>query len=264
MIKGKDNLLKWVRSNDSAYWKVFPYGSGKNNYIFTSSDEPNLSLDQSIQKLSECLELLESGRYTVACKQTPTQSKALSEIAYEHNNGVATTTNQPETSHHQVSGISQSFEERLQSELNKFRQELKVQEMQKEIDRLKQELSEAKGSNLEATFNRVLNRVDPYLDPVLDHFFPQAEKTAKVAAIGFSSQTNENQKTETMPTTNQKYSAPQAKAKDSEEASQRCRIAMQSWMDADEDFFLYVVEKIAHTAVNDPNTYQMYRSMLLK
>lgn len=252
MLSGKENVLKWIGQNDAPYWKIYPYGAARNNYIASNDENGSNSMATAIEKLSNTLDLLGSGRYIICAKTKPEQTKGYNEIAFEHQG-----TNAPATtnaSSNQVAGIGmiEMFDQRLVSEIQKLKTEFKMELLEKENADLKLQVKELSASGLESTFNNILKRVDPYLDPALDHFFP-VEKSTKIAAVGFSN-----------PTNNKPMNTPKKVANTEEEAAERSRIALQNWADKDPERFLAVVEKIAETIDKDFATYNMYITQLLR
>jgi hypothetical protein len=266
MIRGKENLLKWVKQNDCPYWKIYPHGSSRNNFFANSSEEPNLSMTDSLERLESSLELLESGRYVITCKTSTTQTKGFHEIAFEHQNTFSPLANNNAVSGPQVTGLltMEMLNERLKEEREKVNMDWEMKRLKERNEDLEKKLKEAENNGTDAALSGIIKRLDPYVDPVLNHFFPVEGKT-KVAAVGFKdSEQNKSNNNNHTTMQNQNFTPPTTRPQDDEEASKRSQIALQAWADADPENFLAMVEKIASVAVNDPNTYKMYVPMLLK
>jgi hypothetical protein len=268
MISGKDNLIKWVQQSDCAYWKIFPHGSARNNFM-AGSDENNSSMTQSLERLSQSLDLIGDGRYVICCKKTPDQTKGLLEMTFEHTNelnpgrknpGVGTLTSSPAPAN-----FYDLMEAKMDAKIEALENRHKMERMEEKIKSLESENALLKGNSFENAASNVIKKLDPYVDPVLEHFFPVEGKT-KIAAVGFNDQKKSNQKTTDMSNTTTKFVRPTNPPTSDAEASERANAAVQAWANNDPKNFLAIVEKLAEMTSNEKDiaTYNMYVPMLLK
>lgn len=261
MIKGIDNIISWLEGADFPYWKIYPYNSGKNNYLFTAGDVDNMSMDGSLEKFRKALSLLETGRFTIVAKPKPEAAKSYSETTYEHEKTGTNPTVLPQVA--QVSGISENdVQRRIDEAVEKTLTRIRLENLEKENNELRKQVREA---SKEDPISGIFRRLDPYLDPIMQHVFPQNNTplpTTQVSVSGFSgnSQSNTTHNKIDMASNSQKFQF--VPPSNEEEASQRATTVTQAWAERDEDF-LHVVEKIFHTLENDPAKYKMFSQMLL-
>lgn len=254
MIKGKENVLAFIRANDAPYWTIFPYGSSKNYCFFKSPDTPSLSMTESIGKLSEVLDMLESGRYVVSSKTDPAQTKTLRETAFELvKDGVLAGQNNQQQTAVQSQGSVQAM---IDAAVDKVRNEFERKALNDKIAMLELKVKEGEASNLDNAIAGILKRLDPYVDPICDRVFGKPQSSS-VAAIGFTGDKNNSTKT----TTNmaQTKEAP----KTEQEATERTRKALEIWQEQDPEKVVLVIEKIAEIAQKDKAKYNMYIPILL-
>lgn len=75
-IAGKENVFNWMRMNKAPYWNLCS-STAQGSRITQSSDEPDLSLEQSIKKLSDFFDITgNQGRYFLITKNSPTATSA--------------------------------------------------------------------------------------------------------------------------------------------------------------------------------------------
>jgi hypothetical protein len=247
MIKGKADVLAFIKSNDTAYWTIFPYQGGRAHCIFKSSDEADYSLDKSLEKLSDDLDLLQTGRYVISAKSKADQTKGLREDTFEHTN-IKASTDAPIASVGAVGATEEIIAKHVNDALQRFQDKLDNQKLQDRIMLLEKELKDSKDSNFETAISGIIKKLDPYVDPLLDHMFPASTGT-KIAVSGFKKSTTQN--TTTLANTEA-------------EATARVQKALDTLLTLDPERALLVIEKIAETAEKDYPTYNMYVAMLLK
>ncbi len=270
-IVGKDNILKWVKQSDCPFWKIYPHNSGKNNFI-ASSDENNSSMTASLDRLSESLDMISTGRYTICAKKTPDQTKGFTEVSIEHTNessvpvviaghgaahGVGPMPNV---------GIMELMDQRMNARIAEMESRHKMERLEEKIKDLEALNRELQESGFEKAAANVIKKLDPYIDPLLNHIYP-VEGKAKIAAVGFGG--NLSKQVQTKNTTEMtpdevKYTLPANPPESDDEATERAKIALQAWANKDPERFLAIVEKVTSLAVNEPATYNMYVPMLLK
>jgi hypothetical protein len=249
MIRGKDKVLSFIKSNDTPYWTVYPKGS-RTVCLFKSDDQPNLSMTDSIDKLSENLDLLESGQYVISGKQELNQTKVFREIAFELINATVGSTQSQAPSNY---GSNESIQAMIDSAVNRVRYEFETERLKEKINELEKQLKEKTEGSVETAVAGVIKRLDPYVDPICDRVFGKPKPT-QIAAIGFNNSTNP---TTTMSNTT---ATPQTQ----EEATKRVQDALALWQENDPSGnMILVIEKIAKIAATDKNKYNMYIPMLL-
>jgi hypothetical protein len=253
MIKGFDNIVSWLRAVNEPYWKIYPHGNGKNNYIFESGDEPSLSIETSIDRFMDRLKMLEPGRYVIVAKAENKPSKGFAEIVYLHekagqeNNSIGALPAQS-------LGISEEeCEKRIDAALKRHEERKRFEELEKENQRLQQELKIAQKPDY---INEAIGKIAPYIDPFLSQFTKSKgiSTAASIAVSGFQKNevTDDN-----MSNTPFIFTPP---ANDTE-ASDRATKTVQEW--TADPRFLEIIEKINHIRKTDPGKYTMFSGMLL-
>lgn len=257
MIKGKDKVLNFVRTNDAAYWTIYEYKGSRTHCIFKSSQDPNLSLDLSIEKLESDLLLLESGRYMISCKQKAEDTKNLREIAFDYTNNEATAIPSHQSNPQPVQGISlDELDRRLRDHEDRIYDRIERENLKKQNEELQKRVKELEGNTMDAAISGIAARLDPYVEPILSHFFPQQQPVS----VGVKGLPNSTAKPKPTPMAQPVNTNTEITA---EEATKRVQDALSMWQDAAPDTMIQVIEMIAQTAKNEPAKYNMYAQMLL-
>lgn len=228
MIIGSDKVIEWIRTNETPYWRIM--NSEKGGVIFTSKDDDTLTVDDSVARLQEALQMLGSNTYFMDAWYTGQNQNARFKTRFVLNghNTQAVPGSIPN-----LSGMVPQNE--VDSKIAKAIEEL---EQKREMTRLKEENNDLK-QQVDNFWYRVFSRVEPYLDPAIKGLFPEL----KPAITGNSEQTknigemNGNEQ-------------------------QRLENAFESWGKQDADC-ITLVEKIAKLAETDPATYKMAKQILM-
>jgi hypothetical protein len=227
MVKGKENIMQWMRLNNTPFWKLF--NAAKTMRFSESPQEETLTIEGSINLLSERLELLGGGQFFIEAWETKGQTKERKQALFE----IAGASGE-------ISAIgalpaqSLNVREEVQKALEDYKKDLKIETLEarcKELEGLNKIL-QAQNDSAE---RRIVNKLLPFTDLFLNE---KPGTMAKIAGEG----------------------GDQTKAGD---AQLRLETAFDKWSDVEPEC-VEIVEKIAGMAVNDKDTYAMARSILLK
>jgi hypothetical protein len=213
-------------------------------------------MSDTLEKLSNNLDLLESGRYTIVAKTDLTQTKTLRETGFELTSSSGAGIQNDVMSGHGQPMDKEMIGQMIDQAVFRVKQEYETQRLQDKIAQLEAQLKEKEGDSLETAFSGVIKRLDPYIDPICDRVFGKPAPT-QIAVAGFN---NNNQTTTTMPNNQTTTAMPGTET----EATQRVQKALAQWQEADPSGqLILVIEKIAKIAAEDKNKYNMYIPMLL-
>lgn len=267
MVRGTNELIKWIEFQKAGYWKIYPGGTSRNTYLAESGDQDSISIDQSIERLRYALGILSQGRYTVVCKAKASDTKAFAETAYEHDGVPASSNMNANMTQGSISGLldEAAVDKRIAAALEAQANKLELDRLQKELAEAQKEIKELNGNGAAAAWDRIIQRIEPHIGTVLNAYLPPAPKAATIAAVGYKG--TEEQKENLQKTTSTMeltYTVPQTLPATQEEAADRVEKALDAWSKKDPEFMLRVLEKITETAYADEATYKFYVNALLK
>src|SRR6478735_3248339 len=214
MLRGKDKVIQYVQMNDCPYWVVFHHGSNRNHSIYKSPDTDSYGINAFLQYLDERLSLLDPGRYVIKCGEKPDMAKGYREIGFELEGQARVASASPAESQNQFH--MGSVQEYVQKELDNYKRQVELEKKDDEIKRLKEEIKEHKANGIETAISGIVKRLDPYVDPMLDHFFPLPTKTQ----VGVAGLPEKNQPT-TKKTNTMALPATYVAPVDDKEATER-------------------------------------------
>jgi hypothetical protein len=179
MIVGKENILKYIRDSNTPYWKI--RRAGTTDIIAESDDSSSLSVEDSLVRFQNYLDLLSSGNYFLETWETAGQKKERLKVAFQlTGNAPAMSGANPPVNFPTIPAIDVQAE--IQRALAEERQKNRIETLEKEKAAL-----EAKCRELETELNsfghRVFNRIEGVLGPVLNEFYPKTNLIGTAKSI---------------------------------------------------------------------------------
>lgn len=253
MIRGIENILKWYKMQEMPYWRITTVNKENEggNYIADSgilSEDKDLARQQGYASFELALELLEPGQYKIITRNSPSQAKSLGMTIYKHGDipqGVAAVGSVSHVPANNGGFVTKEDARQMAADaadmaLLRFQYQIaldKAATLEKRVTELQKEVD---GND---PISGIVKRLDPYIDPVMGHFFPkkQVMQATQIAAVGYAGNQNEVDL----------------------ERSAKLKALLEKWQDLDQENFVEIIEKVVNTAEKDTNTYTMYRSMLI-
>lgn len=180
MITGKENIIKFIRFNNTPFWRI--RRSEKTEPIADSGDD-RLTIDESLTRLEQFFNILGPGTYFIESWQTEGQKKMWCKDT------IQLLPDNPKEAF--MSGLqSQSMQgtdvnEAISRALSEYKTEVELKGLREENERLKKENSELQ-TGIESAFSRIFTKVEPYLGTLMGN--------KEIASIGAVSASDPDQK----------------------------------------------------------------------
>lgn len=260
MIKGEENLLKWLEFNQYIYWKIlppkenaeiilsfWPKEEGKEDYTFADGRE----------KMEEALDILAPGKYLVVAKRdtkndqrnyriTPYQHKMEdNERRFSDRVGMVENT----------ADISEMVRQGVEAELERRDKEAHLQELEKQIKEFKR-----KDTAYQDAVVSAIGQIMPFVSKYGEQFICgvinalNGNRGAAVISPQIAGTTNNNNKTKTIKVMEQDKSTEQERLQKVVERLEQ--IEPEKWLD--------LLEALVATYDNNRAIYDTARSFLLK
>lgn len=225
-MNGIEDVIRWIDLNGIEFWKVSKSRGDKNDKVFETEKDETMADKKA--RFRDVMRLYPGNYFVVSGKKSLTQTTG--QFEYEFMNG--------QTASPAVGGltpgVSGDFVPKseinglVNAEIEKFKTELKLQQLEAENKELKKELDENGGA-----IGRMIKRAEPVLGMLIDRFVP-ARPQVQLAGIEYTNQPEtRNDVSETVEA--------------SDEENHRIQIALEKWNAADADF-IQVLEFIADFA----------------
>lgn len=225
MLIGIQDVIDWIDSNRTPFWKVKDGGGEKSNLIFSAKpdDSMPIALEDSKIKLRQSLEKLAPGNYFIQAWSTEGQKKEWNNTRFQlTGSGVQIGQNFNGSSQAPQVDVMKIVEEALQKE----RTANKLERLEADV-----KAKDARIKELEAELNSSQTRIGNRFEQILGPLFDMSTKTTP-AAIGNLSDEGE-----------------------------RIGNLMERWAAADANFE-QPLKDIVHLAENNPSKYQMGKNLL--
>lgn len=223
-----EDILRWLEINGLEFFKVSKSRGDKNDKVYETSSEDNPA--ERIRKFRDAMKFAPSGYFYITARRSQTATTGLFENEFMNGQaaspavgGVAPAVSGDFVPKSEISGM-------VQAEMEKYKQEIRMKELEEENRELKQQVNSAMTG-----IGNALNKIMPV---IADRIFPQ-RPAVQVAGIERSEQpTQQNEideiiDTEVVEATN--------------EENERIQNALMKWSEADADF-IQVLEFIADFA----------------
>jgi hypothetical protein len=231
MIIGKNNLIEFIRTNQTPYWYL--RRSEKSEPIFTCDDDTDKTVEESINRLNQVLGLLGPGNYFIEAwnKKGQTKMRAKDSFAFNDNFIGSLANNQPATPNVDI-------QTEISKALSEYKKEQRIEQLEKELNEEKKKNKELESST-EASIGRIVSRLnDTALGGIIAAFLPNYKPADAISGI-----TQENLSPE--------------------ELTKRLEAAFEKWSKTENDP-VTLIEKIAELATTDADTYRMAKNILIK
>lgn len=225
-MNGIEDVIRWIDLNGIEFWKVSKSRGDKNDKVFETEKDETMADKKA--RFRDVMRLYPGNYFVVSGKKSVTQTTG--QFEYEFMNGQAAS---PAVGG-LTPGVSGDFVPKseinglVNAEIEKFKTELKLQQLEAENKELKKELDENGGA-----IGRMIKRAEPVLGMLIDRFVPTRPQV-QLAGIEYTNQPEtRNDVSETVEA--------------SDEENHRIQIALEKWNAADPDF-IQVLEFIADFA----------------
>lgn len=250
-MNGIEDVIRWIDLNGIEFWKVSKSRGDKNDKVFeTEKDE---AMAEKKARFKDVLKLYPGNYFIVQGRKSYTQTTG--NFEYEFMNG--------QNASAAVGGVSPAvggdyvpkseISGMVAAEIEKYKTEIRLQQLESENKELKKELDENGGA-----IGRMIKRGEPVLNMLIDRFVPQ-RPSVQLAGLERENNNNElqNEETEIIEASN--------------EENERIQAALQQWSEADADF-IEVLEFISNFAATGAKIdtgfisldYTAVKGMLLK
>lgn len=233
MLIGIDNVIGWLRTNGTPYWNVKTGSGEKASLIYSARPEDDagtLALQDSEQKLKQCLDTLAPGNYAIQAWTTPGQKKNWAQTNFQITNAHG---HVPQ----QVAGIGNvGMYNNTQPDFNRLIEEaLDKERKQNKITTLEAELaaSKAKVAELTAELDSAQIRIGKRFEQVAAIFDGYMPGKTDVPALS-GSQADDEEKVANL---------------------------MERWASKDPNF-IHALNGIVGLVENNPTKYEMAKKML--
>lgn len=228
MLIGINDVIAWVETNGTPYWKVKDGAGEKAGLIFSAKpdDSSTIALSDSVAKLRGCLERLANGNYFIQAWETPGQKKEWNSIRFQITGSAAL----PPVGVG-YTGPQQDVGKLIEEALTKERQHNKIERLEADLVAKEKRIKE-----LEAEIDSAGHRISNRLEPLLAGFFGN----------------------EHGPNNNQRRPAQLGSSDDDTE---RIAQTMEAWVAADPEFET-ALNGIVKLATENPIKYRYAKSML--
>lgn len=223
-----EDILRWLEINGLEFFKISKSRGDKNNKIYETSSEDNPA--ERIRKFRDAMKFAPSGYFYIIARRNETATTGLFENEFMNGQaaspavgGVTPGVSGDFVPKSEISGM-------VQAEIEKYKTEVRLQQLEAENKELKKELDENGGA-----IGRMIKRAEPVLGMLIDRFVP-ARPSVQLAGI--------EHETEFEPET--RNSEPETELA-SDEENHRIQLALEKWNAADPDF-IQVLEFIADFA----------------
>lgn len=215
-----EDIFRWLEINELEHWKVAKSRGDKNDKVFETSDQENLAERKA--KFKDVMKYAPSGYFYIIAKKSKTATTGLFEN--EFMNGATSSASVGNVANVDTSNFVPKSEINgiVNTEIEKYKSELKLQQLEAENKELKKELDENGGA-----IGRMIKRGEPVLNMLIDRFIPK-HPPVQLAGLDY---TPESEETEPA----------------SAEENERIQIALEKWNAADPEF-IEVLEFIANFA----------------
>lgn len=239
MIEGIEALCGWMEIHQCPFWKIFY--STKGSQFLAANDTTN-DIGQAIVRLRSAFDKFSEGRYIIVCREEleSNKQKGLAETIFIH---TKQGNSSPNAVQHIAPAISEDhIEKRVTEALDKFKTELRIKDLERERDELKQELKEIQPTLLQNRFAAILPELKPYIGGIMEKI-GVAKQSTSLAVSGID---------------------PEIENAPSETSDDQTRLqnALELWSEADPDGFINLIEKLAHFAHEKPEQYNSYIPMI--
>jgi len=246
-MNGIEDVIRWIDLNGIEFWKVSKSRGDKNDKVFETEKDETMADKKA--RFRDVMRLYPGNYFIVSGRKSLTQTTG--QFEYEFMNGNSA----PAAVGGMVPQVSGDFVPKseinglVNAEIEKFKTEMRLQQLEAENKELKKELDENGGA-----VGRIIKRAEPVLGLLIDRFMPQ-RPSVQLAGIERETPNTEHETIEEA----------------SDEENERIQAALEKWSEADNDF-IEVLEFISNFAATGEKIdagfikldYTTVKGMLLK
>ena len=242
MIPNVDKLIEYIRLNKVEYFTASLNKDGGKTYVFKSEDDEPIEV--AISRFRNVMELSQGGRYYFEGKNHKNGSRG--SFAEEFSNLPQNASVQNNPSHNAIGSVpADEVEQRIKKAIEDY-------ELKKELEELRATRAELEKQTreLDNTWNRILQRSEPYVGMILSHLVGKVMPTTQVGVAGLEPVQEHIQEENNTEIT---YTPME----------ERIQKALEKWSAADADFIV-LLEKIATMASDKDPMYDMAKNFIKK
>lgn len=160
MIRGKDNVMEWVKSTPGIKQVQVRTAPGADAFQFQSEEGENKKTIED--RLSRALDCLEPGKYYIEMSDGNSRRNWYRDYFILEGESIA-----PSLSGPAMSGVSpEEVDRRIAAALEAQKKEFRIAELEERVKEYEEELEER-----ETPLQSAIGRITPYLPAILERFF---------------------------------------------------------------------------------------------
>lgn len=164
MIRGKDNVMEWVRSTPGIKQVQVRTAPGADAFLFQSDEGENKKTIED--RLSRTLDYLEPGKYYIEMSDGNSRRNWYREFFILEGDAASI----PTLSGPSMSGVSpEEVDRRIAAALDAQKKEFRIAELEAKVAEYEEELEER-----QTPFQEAIGRISPYIPAILERFVPKS------------------------------------------------------------------------------------------
>lgn len=164
MIRGKDNVMEWVKSTPGIKQVQVRTAPGADAFLFQSDEGENKKTIED--RLYRTLDYLEPGKYYIEMSDGNSRRNWYREFFILEGDAASV----PTLSGPSMSGVSpEEVDRRIAAALEAQKKEFRIAELEERVKEYEEELEER-----ETPFQEFIGRLNPYIPAILDRFVPRS------------------------------------------------------------------------------------------
>ena len=164
MIRGKDNVMEWVKSTPGIKQVQVRTAPGADAFQFQSEEGENKKTIED--RLSRALDYLEPGKYYIEMSDGNSRRNWYRDYFILEGDAASV----PTLSGPSMSGVSpEEVDRRIAAALDAQQNEFRIAELEAKVAEYEDELEER-----QTPFQEAIGRISPYIPAILDRFIPRS------------------------------------------------------------------------------------------
>lgn len=164
MIRGKENLIEWVKSTPGIKQVQIRTAPSADAFLFQSEEGENKKTIED--RLSRTLDYLEPGKYYIEMSDGNSRRNWYRDYFTLEGDAVSS----PSFSGPAIGGVSpDEVDRRIAAALDAQKKEFRIAELEAKVAEYEEELEER-----QTPFQEAIGRISPYIPAILDRFVPRS------------------------------------------------------------------------------------------
>lgn len=164
MIRGKDNVMEWVKSTPGIKQVQVRTAPGADAFLFQSDEGENKKTIED--RLSRTLDYLEPGKYYIEMSDGNSRRNWYRDFFILEGDAASV----PTLSGPSMSGVSpEEVDRRISAALDAQKKEFRIAELEAKVAEYEEELEER-----QTPFQEAIGRISPYIPAILERFVPRS------------------------------------------------------------------------------------------